>query len=109
MNIKKTLVVPIIVGFLLIPVFSLLLQPGTPSGIRFALSAALCWFLYKGANWARWVMGVLCALGGLASVYFALEQSSAAARFIFVVLMVFYLPSAFVLLTGAHLKVQPRY
>ncbi len=108
MNIKKRMVVPIIVGFLLIPLFSVLLQPDVKSGIRFAISATLCWFLYKGASWARWVMGVLCALGGLASAYFALAQSSSAAQFIFVVLMVFYLPSAFVLLTGAYLKVPPR-
>ena len=33
--------------------------------VRFLLTVGLCIFLYQGANWARWVAGVLFSLGGL--------------------------------------------
>ena len=36
--------------------------------VRFLLTIALCYFLYRGANWARWVTVVLCGLGGPAAV-----------------------------------------
>src|SRR5688572_18535412 len=37
---------------------------------RFLLNCTLCWFLWKGANWARWIVAVLavlaCVLGAVA-------------------------------------------
>ena len=36
--------------------------------VRFLLTCGLCVFLYQGANWARWVVGVLSGLGGLLSM-----------------------------------------
>jgi hypothetical protein len=36
--------------------------------VRFFLTVGLCVFLYRGANWARWVAGILYALGGLGSL-----------------------------------------
>lgn len=35
---------------------------------RFVLTVGLCVFLYRGANWARWVAGLRFASAGLASV-----------------------------------------
>jgi drug/metabolite transporter (DMT)-like permease len=32
---------------------------------RFGLTLVLCRFLLRGANWARWVAGILFSLGGL--------------------------------------------
>ena len=37
--------------------------------VRLILTAGLCIFLYRGANWARWVASVLFALGGLFSLF----------------------------------------
>ncbi len=36
--------------------------------VRFALTVVLCVFLYRGAAWARWVSGVLFALGSVVSL-----------------------------------------
>ena len=36
--------------------------------VRFVLTVGLCIFLYRGSNWARWVAGILFALGGLGSL-----------------------------------------
>ena len=37
--------------------------------VRFLLTVVLCVFLYRGANWARWVAGVLCGLSGVGSMF----------------------------------------
>jgi hypothetical protein len=36
--------------------------------VRFFLTVGLCVFLYRGANWARWVAGILFAVAGLGSL-----------------------------------------
>lgn len=36
--------------------------------VRFLLTVGLCVFLYRGANWARWVAGILFTLGGVGSL-----------------------------------------
>ena len=36
--------------------------------VRFFLTVGLCVFLYRGANWARWVAGILFAMAGLGSL-----------------------------------------
>ncbi len=36
--------------------------------VRFTLTVALGWFLYRGAAWARWTAVVLFTLGGLGSL-----------------------------------------
>ncbi len=36
--------------------------------VRFLLTVGLCVFLYRGANWARWVASVLFVLGGVGSL-----------------------------------------
>jgi hypothetical protein len=40
--------------------------------IRFLLTIGLCIFLYRGANWARWLAGVLFALVGPISLVLGL-------------------------------------
>jgi hypothetical protein len=36
--------------------------------VRFTLTCILVAFLFRGASWARWVTGALCAMGVLAGV-----------------------------------------
>jgi hypothetical protein len=36
--------------------------------IRLILNILLCISLYQGKNWARWVVGVLMAIGGIAGI-----------------------------------------
>lgn len=38
------------------------------NAVSLLITAALCVFLYRGANWARWVIGGLAALGGLGAL-----------------------------------------
>lgn len=40
-------------------------------GIVLALTIALCYFLYQGYSWARWMMAVLLALGASITIPFA--------------------------------------
>ena len=36
--------------------------------VRFLLTLGLCFLLYRGTNWARWVAGILFGLTGLGSL-----------------------------------------
>jgi hypothetical protein len=36
---------------------------------RFFVHCVLCWFLFKGKNWARWVFVVLSALDGIMEIF----------------------------------------
>lgn len=67
--------------------------------VRFFLTVGLCVFLYRGANWARWVAGILFALGGLGSLIggVAVLTTSMAGLLLFVMGLV-YLASALILL-----------
>lgn len=67
--------------------------------IRFLLTAGLCVFLYRGANWARWVGGVLFALGALGSLLGGLALlSTSIAGVLLLVMCLVYSASAVILL-----------
>ena len=61
-----------------------LLIPPAPSTIgnqvfRFILSVVLCWFLYDGRGWAKWILVCLLALGsmfGLVGAFSLLGKTS---------------------------------
>ncbi len=40
--------------------------------VRFILTVLLAFFLYRGANWARWLLVILYGLGGVGSLGLAL-------------------------------------
>lgn len=68
--------------------------------VRFFLTVGLCVILYRGANWARWVAGILFALGGLGSLIggVASLSTSIMAGLLLVVMGLVYLASAVILL-----------
>jgi hypothetical protein len=67
--------------------------------VRFLLSIGLCVYLYRGANWARWVAGILYALAGLGSLVAGLAALTASmAGLLLLVMGLVYVASAVVLL-----------
>lgn len=61
-NLGRNAVLIVIAIILFVAALSILLQPDAPSVVRFFLTCILCWFLYKGRNWARWVFAILVVL-----------------------------------------------
>lgn len=39
-----------------------------PRGIRFILTCVFAFFLWRGAGWARWLVGILALLGVITSI-----------------------------------------
>lgn len=67
--------------------------------VRFLLTVGLCVFLYRGANWARWVAVILFALGGVMSLVGASAPSSTSMSGLLLLLMgLVYAASALILL-----------
>lgn len=70
MSNEKKVVLLLIGGFLAASLMSWFPGPEIKDVIRFLLNCVLCWFVWKGANWARWVVGVLallaCVVGAVA-------------------------------------------
>ena len=68
-------VIGVIVACLLVSLSSILLtnlasgpQNLGQQGIRLLLTIGLCFYLYQGRNWARWVAGILFGLAGLVGI-----------------------------------------
>jgi hypothetical protein len=60
----------VIVAVLAAGLLAFALQRGIEDMVRFALQCGLCFALYRGQRWARWVLGALLAAGALVlSVY----------------------------------------
>ncbi len=66
--------------------------------VRFLLAAGLCAFLYRGANWARRVAGILFATGALGSLVVGLPALPGKASLLPLATGLVYLASAVVLL-----------
>ena len=62
MNSEKKVVLLIILWFLVLGIISLVVHQTPKDAVRLLLNVILCWFLYKGHNWSRLVMGVLSLL-----------------------------------------------
>ena len=78
--VAKHIVVSIIAAILVLSVLSWFPSPEPKDIGRFFVNCVLCWFLFKGKNWARWVLIVSLALGGtmgaiaIASGQFGIEK-----------------------------------
>ena len=60
----KSIVVSIIATILVVSVLTWFPSPEPKDIGRLLVNFLLCWFLFKGKNWARWTLIVLLALGG---------------------------------------------
>ncbi len=66
--------------------------------VRFLLTVGLCVFLHRGANWARWVAGILFAFGGVGSLLGGLSAlSTSMGGLLLLVMGLVYLACAVVL------------
>ena len=66
----KVVVTVICVVLLGLSFFSWLPSPEPKDFIRTGLNIVLMWFLWQGANWARWVVGVLSGLAAMTMAVF---------------------------------------
>ncbi|MBD2092544.1 hypothetical protein H6F67_22095 [Microcoleus sp. FACHB-1515] len=75
-------------------------------GIRFVLTIALCYFLYQGQGWAKWVLGILLALGGFLSIPAALLVLNASflGAIWLLVMGAVYLATSWILLRSPEIK-----
>jgi len=95
------IVISLTFSVLVIVTFNILLGPeNLPQQIvRFLLTVGLCAFLYKGANWARWVASILFGLAGLQGLIGGLVAlSTSTAGLLLIVMGLVYVASAIVLL-----------
>ncbi|THF67078.1 hypothetical protein E6C76_01435 [Pseudothauera nasutitermitis] len=65
----KSIVVSIIAVIIVFSVLSWLPSPEPKDIGRLFVNCFLCWFLFKGKNWARWTLAVLLAAGGTMIVF----------------------------------------
>lgn len=109
----KTLVIAIIAAVLILSLINITVigtlvsePPTIEDAIRFLLSIALCYFLYQGQGWARWVLGVLLALGGFAAIpsFFLLFQVSFLGAVWLLIMGISYLGCSWFLLRSPEVK-----
>jgi hypothetical protein len=110
-NAQKVILV-LIGGLLAISSISWFVGPDAKDFVRFLLECVLCWYLWKGANWARWVVSVLAAVACVMLAVSALRapvQGAAAAVVIAIALFNGF--AAYVLLSrkwvAAHFRTEP--
>lgn len=70
---KEKVVYRIISWLLFGSAASMLMDFEASSIVRFMLTCALCWFLYRRFKWARILLGVLTAVAGLGYVLIVIE------------------------------------
>lgn len=100
MSNERKVVLLLIGGFLATSLMSWFPGPDVKDVGRFLLSCTLCWFLWKGANWARWIMGVLAALACILGAVALLRTSARMEAAVPLIAMtVFYCFAAYVLLS----------
>lgn len=73
--------------------------------VRTGIAGLLCVFLFMGANWARWVLGVLAVLGIItAGIGLSNEALPSDVQVILIISLVFYAFSAIMLLNPKALE-----
>ena len=91
----KKIVLSIIAAILVLSVLSWFPSPEPKDIVRLCINGVLCWFLFKGKNWARWVFVVLLALGGaIAALAISSGHNGAGKSVVLLVMSVTYLASA---------------
>lgn len=75
-------------------------------GIRLALTLLLCYFLYQGHGWAKWVTGVLIGLGGFLAIPGALLviRYSLLGALWLLMMAAIYLTASWILLRSSEIK-----
>ena len=105
MSNAQKLVIAIIAGFLVLSLASWLPGPETKDVVRFLLIVLLCWFLWRGAGWARWVLGVLAAIALIvAGISILRTPFQIETIVILAAMLLFYGFAAFVLLSGKWVR-----
>jgi hypothetical protein len=117
-------VIGVIVACLLLSLSSILItnlatgpQKLGQQGIRLLLEIGMCFYLYQGRNWARWVAGILFGLTGLAGLIggaallsqspFAFLLILLAAIYLACMAVLFFIPSVRAYFTQPHGAVMP--
>jgi hypothetical protein len=103
MNKQKVIVVAIICGFIGFSALSMIGSVGTQEVVRFALNCVLCFFLYKGLNWARVTMGVLALLAAGVAIFYVVQRGMSA-PLLLIPMGAFYGAAAGALLFGKDLR-----
>jgi hypothetical protein len=97
---ERKVVLLLIGGFLVVSLMSWFPGPDATDIVRFLVNCTLCWFLWKGANWARWVAGVLAILAcGLGAIVLLRTPMQMEAMVPLVAMTLFYGFAAHVLLS----------
>ncbi|WP_417704395.1 hypothetical protein [Pseudomonas sp.] len=109
MNNQKIVVLTIIFGFVSLSIYSWFPTPETKDLIRLTINCILCWFLYRGANWSRWVMAVPSLLASVTTATMLLKIPAQTAEQIttmigLTVMFIFYSTAAFVLINQKFIK-----
>lgn len=108
----KKVILLLIGGLPAVSLVTSLLEPDARDLVRGPLECALCWYLWKGANWARWIAGVLAA-GACVMLTVSVLHSSmqVEAVVVLVVLALFYGLAGYVLLSrkwvATHFRTEP--
>lgn len=99
-NNANKLVLVLIAGLLALSLASSFIEPVVADFFRFPIECVMCWYLWKGANWARWLTGILAALACILLTVPVLQASlHIEAAALLVVLALFHGFAAYVLLT----------
>lgn len=77
---QKRAVSLLIAAFLLGGAASFLIQRGIEDVVRFTLQCALCFAVYRGRRWARWILGGLMAVSAMVLSVYVSETVPAAMR-----------------------------
>jgi hypothetical protein len=103
----KKILVSIIVSILAFSILSWFPNPDSKDIVRFAVNCIFCWYLYKGKNWARWILVFLLGLAGSYGVLMSLNGNISLEKGVLLYAMSFtYIVSAILLIFS---KVVSRY
>ncbi|MEM7612593.1 MAG: hypothetical protein AAF270_12990 [Pseudomonadota bacterium] len=98
----KNIVILISVLVIALSVLSWLPAPEAKDLIRTSMNVVLVLFLYRGANWARWVVGILCGLASVTGIYLLTATGNDSSQMILLWIMTgIYAGISVILLSGA--------
>ena len=109
MNNEKKVILILIFGFITLSILSWFPAPETKDLIRLLINCTLCWFLYKGANWSRWVMVISSSLASFLAVAALIKlpihtTTQVTTMFGLTIVLFFYSVSAFILISQKFIK-----
>lgn len=88
---EKVTLLAICLGTMGIELVAVIAEPAMPAFIRMFLTLLLCWFLYRGRNWARIIFGILMSIASITGLLTIAKLPYSDSLFLLIFMVAFYM------------------